>query len=311
MLLSVSRRTDIPAFYAPWFMQRVREGYCLTPNPFNARRYSRISLLPQDAECLIFWTKNPIPLIEHLRELDARGYRYYFTFTLTGYDRTLEPNLPALEQRIEAFSQLSHRLGPARVDWRYDPVLPGGGRSAAWHEENFARLCAQLAPLTERCIFSFADPYRHLGARVQEASSAFMRDIAARFVRVAQAHALPLFTCCEQANLSDLGVRHGACIDAEKIARILGCPVNAPRDKNQRPACGCVQSVDIGAYGTCPGGCDYCYATQSPALAQRRYAAHDPALPSLLGRLPPNAAVEERHLPSVRRNIAEQTRLIP
>ena len=123
MFVSVSRRTDIPAFYAPWFMGRVREGFCLVPNPYDARRFSRVSLSPRDAELILFWSKNPAPLLPYLDELDARGYAYAFTFTLTPYSPELEPGLPDAGARVETFERLSQRLGPLRVDWRYDPVL--------------------------------------------------------------------------------------------------------------------------------------------------------------------------------------------
>ena len=301
MLVSVSRRTDILAFYAPWFMHRVREGFCLVGSPFDARHYSRVSLVPRDAELLVFWTKNPLPLMPYLDELDARGYAYYFTFTLTPYGRDVEPGFPEEAARLDAFARLSQRLGPDRVDWRYDPILLDGAHPPAWHEEQFGRLLAHLVPLTTRCIVSFADPYRHLGGRVAPAPPEDMRLLAAALSRAAAPCGLPLFTCGEQMDLSDLGVQHAACVDPQKAARILGCPVDATRDKGQRPACHCAGSVDIGAYSTCPGGCAYCYATHSRSLALKRYQAHDPALPALTGPLPPGARVTNRAMRSVRR----------
>lgn len=306
MFVSVSRRTDIPAFYAPWFMGRVREGFCLVPNPYDARRFSRVPLSPREAELILFWSKNPAPLLPCLDELDARGYAYAFTFTLTPYGPELEPGLPDAGARVETFERLSQRLGPLRVDWRYDPVLLDARFTVSYHEERFARLCERLAPLTTRCIFSFADPYPHLHGRVRPAPEGDMRALAAALARIGSAHGLALETCCERIDLSDLGIAHGACVDAGRAARIFGRPVSAAHDAGQRPGCGCVRSVDIGAYDTCPGGCAYCYATHAAARARARYAAHDPAAPSLTGPLPPGARVDERAMPPL---CEAQTRL--
>ena len=300
MLVSASRRTDIPAFYAAWMMGRIREGYCLVQNPFSARSFSRVSLSPQDAELIVFWTKNPLPLMPFLDELDARGYAYCFSFTLTPYGRDVEPNLPEESARLDAFAALSALLGPERVDWRCDPILLTPDHPPSWHEDQFGRLASVLAPLTTRCIFSFADPYRHLGGRVVPMREDDMRDVAARLSRVSAAHALTLCTCCEHLDLSAFGVSHAACVDPARIGRILGCPVAPGPDKGQRPGCGCAQSVDIGAYSTCPGGCTYCYATHSQALARTRWASHDPALPALSGPLPQGAVFNVRAMPSVR-----------
>lgn len=306
MIVSASRRSDIPAFYAAWFMGRIREGYCLVQNPFNARSYSRVPLSPGDAELILFWTKNPLPLMPYLDELDARGYAYCFSFTVTPYGRDVEPNLPPEAARLDAFAALAARLGPARVDWRYDPILLDSSHPAAWHEDRFGRLCDALAPLTTRCIFSFADPYRHLGGRIKPTEGRDMRDMAARLARVASPHALALYTCCERLDLSAFGVRPAACVDPQRIAGILGCPLRLMQDKGQRPGCGCAQSVDIGAYSTCPGGCAYCYATKSAALARSRFATHDPALPSLAGPVPPGATITSRAMPSVRLSLAHR-----
>lgn len=306
MFVSVSRRTDIPAFYAPWFMGRVRDGFCLVPNPYDARRFSRVSLSPRDAELIMFWSKNPAPLLTHLDELDARGYTYAFTFTLTPYGPGLEPGLPDVGARVETFERLSQRLGPLRVDWRYDPILLDGQFTVSYHAERFSRLCERLSPLTTRCIFSFADPYPHLRGRVRSAPEGEMRALAAALARIAATHGLTLETCCERIDLSDLGISHGACLDAGRAARILGRPVSATRDTGQRSGCGCVRSVDIGAYDTCPGGCAYCYATHAAARARARYAAHDPAAPALTGPIPPGVRVDERAMPPL---CEAQTRL--
>jgi hypothetical protein len=123
MIISASRRTDIPAFYTPWFMNRIREGFCTVPNPFNRQQISRICLLPADVDVIVFWTRNPRPLITHLDELDQRGYRYYFQFTLLDYPRLIDVKMPGLAASVETFCRLSERVGPERIVWRYDPMV--------------------------------------------------------------------------------------------------------------------------------------------------------------------------------------------
>src|SRR5512135_950390 len=123
MIISASRRTDIPAFYSRWFMNRVRAGYCTVPNPFNANQVKRISLLPEEVDVIVFWTRNPRPLFPFLKELDVRGVRYYFQFTLLDNPRSIDPKTPPAESALQTFRALSEQVGPARVIWRYDPLV--------------------------------------------------------------------------------------------------------------------------------------------------------------------------------------------
>ena len=150
MIISASRRTDIPAFYAEWMVRRLREGYCTVPNPFNRNQVSRISLRPEDVDAIVFWTRNPRPLMPYLDELDSRGYRYYFQFTILGYPREIDPKSPPAATAVEAFCELAERLGPRRVIWRYDPIVFTGITPPAFHQENFQRLAESLRGHTRR-----------------------------------------------------------------------------------------------------------------------------------------------------------------
>ncbi len=298
MILSVSRRTDIPAFYADWWYRRVDEGFVLVPDPYDPQHISRVTLSPSAVDCIVFWSKDPAPMLPRLSELDARGYLYYFTFTITGWGNALEPGAPDTAAAIDTFRTLSGLLGPARVDWRFDPILLGGERTPERVAKQFARLCAQLAPLTTRCILSFADPYAHLDKSLpRPPDDGQIRDTAALLAPVAKRYGLPLFTCAERADLSSFGIQKGACIDPDKISRLLGCALEAVKDPGQRKACGCVQSVDVGVYDTCPGGCRYCYATPHPAAAARRCQAHDPAAPMLTGWPRGDEKITDRPMP--------------
>jgi hypothetical protein len=160
MIISASRRTDIPAFYAEWMVNRVRAGFCTVPNPFNRHQVSCVSLRPEDVDAIVFWTRNPRPLIPRLGELDHCGLRYYFQFTILGYPRELDPKSPSVGAAVEAFKDLSGRLGPRRVIWRYDPLIFTSLTTAGFHRENYGRLAEALRGHTRRSVVSVVDIYR-------------------------------------------------------------------------------------------------------------------------------------------------------
>lgn len=283
MIISASRRTDIPCCYSDWLLRRLQEGYALVRNPYNARQLSRVDLSPEKVDCIVFWSKNPAPLMPHLPAIRAAGYCFYFQFTLTPYADRWEPGLPPLKERLNTLCALSEQVGPQRVVWRYDPVILDGDCSLSYHTGQFAFLCRQLSPYVDECVFSFADQYRHLKGLFPSITPAQMDEAARELGGIAQAYGISLSSCCEEIDLHAYGITHSSCIDQKRIERLLGMPIQASPDPGQRPGCGCIQSVDIGEYGTCPNGCRYCYASRSQAAAQRRYALHDARSPLLTG----------------------------
>ena len=279
MIVSVSRRTDIPALYADWFFNRLAAGSALVRNPFNASQLRQVSLLPTDVGGLVFWTRNPAPMLSRLARLEA--YRYYFMVTITGYGAPLEAAAPETSQVVQACRELSRLIGPQRVIWRYDPIILDAFHDTAWHTANFARLATELHGATAKCILSFLSLYaktrRNLGALTPEPPELAQKlTLAAELKHLAAEHGMELCACCEP-DLSAL-LAPAACVNAD----LLG--LSAPRDRHQRPGCSCAQSVDIGAYDSCIHGCRYCYANASPHTALRRAGAHDPASPLLIGR---------------------------
>ena len=306
MIISASRRTDIPACYGQWMMARLRAGEVLVPNPYNASRISRVALSPGNVDCIVFWTKNAAPMLPLLDELDALGYKYYFEYTVTGYGSALEPGLPEKARTVDTFLRLSERLGPEGVDWRFDPVLLTSSITPAWQLERFGALCRALHGATRRCVFSFADPYPGIRSSIAPLEETQMRLLAKGFADIAGEYGLPLYTCAETVELSEYGIRHAACIDSAKVERIAGYPIRVERDPGQRPACGCAASVDVGVYNTCPNGCTYCYATTRPALLRRARAVHAPDAPMLTGWPRGGEQITDRTGPSLR---AEQTSL--
>ena len=306
MIVSASRRTDVPALYLPWLVRRLQEGYCLVRNPHNPHRISRVDLRPEAVDGMVLWTKNPLPLLDLPPEL--LRIPFYIFCTITPYGRDLEPGLPPKREIVEAFRLLSAKLGPVRLVWRYDPILFSPAHSLEWHVARFADLAASLHGTTDTCVLSFLDSYR-CTARAERALSlrrpdegeisALLRAISP----LAQGHGISLQACAEAMDATSLGVAPGHCIDPARLQRITGKPLRVPRDKNQRPACGCAASVDIGAYDSCPHGCVYCYANHGRSVA-RQVQLHDPASPLLLGW--PDPEVDRvQDLPAHRRSPAD------
>jgi len=168
VIISASRRTDIPALYHQWFMNRIRDGFCLVPNPFNRKQISRVSLKVEDVDALVFWSKNPHPMLKHLDELDRLGYLHCFLFTLNDYPSELEPALPDLEERIRTFKLLAEKIGPKRVIWRYDPIVISSISPFTFHEQRFERLSRSLSGYTGRVIVSAVSYYRKTERRLGE-----------------------------------------------------------------------------------------------------------------------------------------------
>ena len=297
MIISASRRTDIPAFYARWFIQRVREGFCTVPNPYNPRQVSRVSLKPRDVDVIVFWTRNPVPLLPYLDELDGLGFRYYFQYTVLKNPRELDQNGPAFDQAVNTFQRLSQKIGPDRVIWRYDPIVFTDKTSTSFHRETFEEIAQKLRGYTHRSVISVMDFYRKTQKRMQELEKnglkiqPFHNSADSRFDALMSALAssaakngMEIVSCAEELDLSLYGIKPGKCVDDEYISRVFGMEVGHKKDPGQRKACGCVTSQDIGMYDSCLFGCQYCYATSSFERARINHAAHDPESPSLLGR---------------------------
>lgn len=300
MIISASRRTDIPALYPEWFMNRLMAEEVLVPNPYNRKKVNRIKLRPDLVDCIVFWTKNPEPMLPYLDKIDMLGYHYYFQMTITGYGKAMEPELPDTSDAMAAFILLSERLGKERVDWRYDPIILDGKYTIAYHKERFEMLCDWLGRHTTRCIISFVDAYKN--SPFPELQQEEMQEAASALSAIAAKYKLPLYTCAEKVNLEQFGIRHGACIEKEKIQRIAGYNLDLKKDRGQRKECGCCESIDIGIYNTCIHGCRYCYATASLESAKNKYGTHDPQSPLLIGNLQGDESITDKEIWSSRDN---------
>ncbi len=306
MILSVSRRTDIPNYYSDWFIARIKEGFLYVRNPMNAHQISRIDLSPEVVDCIVFWTKNPANMIEKLEDL--KRYMYYFQFTLTGYGRDVEPNLPNKRQElIPTFKRLSEKIGKERVIWRYDPILISKRYTMNYHLQAFEEIADNLADYTERVVISFVDFYsktkrnaRELGIR--QITDEEMLEVAGKMAQIASKYNLIIETCAEQINLHEIGIQHGSCIDKKLIERLLGCKLIAKKDKNQRAGCGCFESVEVGTYNTCLSGCKYCYANFNDRRVEDNVKSYNRSSALLCGNITSDDSITERKVKSMKDN---------
>ncbi|WP_455662139.1 DUF1848 domain-containing protein [Pradoshia sp.] len=298
MIISASRRTDIPAFYAEWFMNRIRDGYFMKVNPYNKKQIKRVSLASNDLDAIVFWSKNPRPVLRYLPELHEKGHKILMQYTLNDYPEELEPGVPSLSYRIDTFQRFSEALGTEQMVWRYDPIILSNKMDVDDHLERFHDIACMLNGWTSRVTVSFMDFYAKSKGRLRriEAESGYqfsdwlhpanaerLTALAQGLNRIAVDNGMSVVTCSEQMDLDDYGIKHGACIDQVHIEQVLNRTLIGKKDKYQRAECGCMESVDMGSYDTCPFGCPYCYAVRSDKLVQTNRKKHDPASPYLIG----------------------------
>ncbi|MDL2238367.1 DUF1848 domain-containing protein [Christensenellaceae bacterium OttesenSCG-928-K19] len=304
MIISASRRTDIPALYSEWFFQRIKEKHVLVRNPVSYHQISRVSLLPDIVDCIVFWTKNPKPMLDRLDLL--KDYDFYFQFALNPYANEIECSLPPKSlEIIDTFKALSDMIGPERVVWRYSPLLLSDKYTMEYHVEYFEKIAIRLCRYTKQCMLSFLDMYPKIKDRMEQRHIAVptegeKRYAAAHFSEIAKQNDIEVESCSEFLDLTDEGVLPGKCIDDRLIGRITGEQYNLKKDKNQRPQCGCVPSIDIGAYNTCTNGCLYCYANRDRKKAQENHIKHHPASPLLCSALGKEDKISERKTDSLK-----------
>lgn len=298
MILSVSRRTDIPNYYSEWFLNRIKDGYLYVRNPFNCHQVSKIDISPQVVDCIVFWTKNPEPMINKLKQL--KNYQYYFQFTLTGYGKDMEPNLPhKREQMIPVFRRLSTMIGKEKVVWRYDPIVITEIYSEEYHLKAFNEIATKLNGYCNKVVISFVDLYSKTKKNMKEfhiidRNQNELMKFASKLGKVASNNGMEIATCAEVIDLSSCGIKHSSCIDKNLIEEIIGGPIKVEKDKNQREECGCVGSIDIGAYDTCLNGCKYCYANYSDEKIKTNTALYHVQSPILCSELTDEDKITER-----------------
>lgn len=304
MILSVSRRTDIPNYYSEWFFNRLKDGFLYARNPMNFHQISEIKISPDVVDCIVFWTKNPLPMMERLDELEA--YNYYFQFTLTGYGNDVERNLPNKKTSvIPIFQELSNKIGKEKVVWRYDPIFFSNRYNVQYHLKAFRSIAEALSGYTEKCVISFLDIYPKNKKNMDnllsyDLSDSELREFAKELSNIAKENHIKIGSCAEKVDLDEYGIIHNSCIDKELIEKIIGCKLKINKDKNQRIECGCVESVEVGTYNTCKNGCVYCYANYSAKSVESNFQKYDPLSPLLCGHIEKDDKISTRKVVSLK-----------
>ena len=290
MIVSASYRTDIPAFYTGWFLNRLRAGRCDVANPYGGASY-RVALTPEAVDGFVFWTRNLRPLLPHLDEV-RRVAPFTVQFTATGYPRALETSVIGVSEAVAQLRELRRRFGPRVAVWRYDPMVFTAELDAEAHAAGFAALAQALADTVDEVVLSVMHPYKKTSRNLDRVARRYgfaWRDppaeekqaLLTRLAAIARQHRIAP-SLCSQPELLIPGLGEARCIDAGRLADVGQCPV-AARESGNRPGCRCALSRDIGAYDSCPHGCVYCYAVADRNRALARFQGHDPAADSLAG----------------------------
>ena len=296
MIIQTGMRTDIPAFYSKWFLNRIKEGYVCVRNPYNPKQVTKYSLSPEVVDLIAFCTKNPLPMLPFLDEL--KPYGQYWFVTITPYGRDIEPNVPDKETVMEGFKELSDVVGADSMGWRYDPIFIDKKHSVEWHISEFEKMAEILAGYTKTCVISFIDIYKKVERNFPEAKSVRAEDMAMlvkAFVKIASKYGMVLKPCAEGEDLAKYGADCSGCMTVHTFETALNSRLEVPkRKKNQRNGeCACLLGTDIGAYDTCGHLCKYCYANVNPVLVKENMRKHNPDSPFLIGGYMPGDIVCE------------------
>ena len=294
MILHTGLRTDIPAFYTPWFLNRLREGYVLVRSPYAPSRVTRYRIHPDVVDVISFCTKNPAPMLAHMDQLAPYG-QYWFV-TITPYGPEIEPHVPPKKQVIGDFWRLSRIVGANSMAWRYDPIFASDDYPVERHLAAFERMAQMLEGATHTCVISFIDLYEKVKRNfpeAQEVSHADRLALGAEMVRIAASHGMALKTCAEGDLLAPLGADTSGCMTLRAYEQAIGAPLHAPKSRPGRKECACHLGADIGAYDTCLHLCRYCYANTDAEAVRKNHLRHDPLSPLLIGHLLPTDVIRD------------------
>ncbi|MTI67043.1 MAG: DUF1848 domain-containing protein [Firmicutes bacterium] len=299
MILSVSRRTDIPYYYSEWFINRLKEGFVYVRNPMNYHQVSEIDLSKNNIDCIVFWTKNAKNIIPKLNKLSE--YNYYFQYTLTPYDNNIEKNLNK-KDAFNNFIKLSKLIGKHKVILRYDPIIISENITKEYHYKKFNNLLKNLSKYTEKCIISFLDMYKKTknnlkNTNIIKISNNEKIEIVKSLKQISDKYNIKLESCCEDLEI----INNGKCVDDILISDILGFDIKVNKDKNQRSKCNCIESIDIGTYNTCKNNCIYCYSNYSYSSVIKNVKKHNKYSPLLIGEITKDDKIYIREVKSLRK----------
>ncbi len=295
MILQTGMRTDIPAFYSTWFMNRVREGYVCTRNPYNPSQVTKYRISPNVVDMIGFCTKNPAPMLPCLEEL--RPYGQYWFVTITPYGKETEPFVPDKEKVLEDFRRLSETVGADACGWRYDPIFISETYTAERHLAEFEHMASVLSGYTHSCVISFIDLYAKTKRNFPEAKRVTREErlmLGKEMVRIGKQYDMVIRPCAEGTELAAYGADCSGCVTQKIYEQAIGSRLIIPKSvKSQRAECACVFGRDIGQYNTCGHLCRYCYANEDKELVLRNMKLHDPSSPFLIGGPEPGDSIHE------------------
>ena len=296
MIIQTGMRTDIPAFYSKWFLNRIKEGYVLVRNPYNERQVTRYRLAPDVVDLVAFCTKNPAPMLPYMNVL--KPYGQYWFVSITPYGKDIEPNVPDKEKVMDDFKKLSDIVGVDSMGWRYDPVFIDETHSVEWHITEFEKIAENLCGYTKSCVISFIDIYKKVERNFPEAREVSKSDritLGKELIKIAKNYGMTIRPCAEGDELAPYGADCSGCMTVNTFETALhACLDVLNRKTNQRNGqCACLLGVDIGAYDTCGHLCKYCYANSNAELVKENMKKHNPMSPFLLGESMPGDVIHE------------------
>ena len=294
MILQTGNRTDLPAFYSKWLANRIREGYVMVRNPFNPVSVTRYRIDPSVVDLIVFCTKNPAPMLEHMGLL--RPFSQYWFVTITPYGKDIEPHVPDKDLVIESFRRLSGHVGPDCMCWRYDPVFIDSTWTVQRHVEAFSAMCRKLEGSTHTCVISYIDLYEKVLRNFPEVRSVpfdIQMELTKTFVEIAAEHDMIIKPCGEDPRLATVGADCSGCMTQQTFEQAVGQNLILPPNPGNRKECACYITNDIGQYNTCGHLCRYCYANADKETVRRNMRLHDPSSPLLIGNLRPEDKVHE------------------
>ncbi len=296
MIIQTGMRTDIPAFYSEWFINRIKEGFVMVRNPYNPSQVTRYNLSPDVVDLIAFCSKNPSPVFPYMEYL--KPYGQYWFVTITPYGKDIEPNVPDYQKVMEDFKKLSGIVGVDSIGWRYDPIIVDADHSVDWHIARFEEMTRALDGYTGTCVISFIDIYKKVEKNFPEARAVLGEDrlrIGKVFIAIAKEHGMTVRPCAEGNYLAEYGADCSGCMTISTYEKALKTRLDVPkRAKNQRNGeCACLLGTDIGAYDTCGHLCRYCYANTNAELVMENMRKHDPLSPFLIGNSEPGDMIHE------------------
>ena len=294
MIIQSGSRTDIPAFYADWFANRLKEGYVYVRNPFNMTYITKYLLHPSVVDLIAFCSKNPEPMLKYLDLL--KPYGMYWYVTITGYGKDIEPLVPDVVEVTETFKRLSEFAGIGSMGWRYDPIFMDEKYTRDYHLERFSEIAKALDGYTENCVISFIDLYQKVKKNFPEVKTVSREDrlyLGKHMANIARDHGMTLRPCSEGTELEIFGADCSGCMTKPIYEKAVHNTMEFPKVKNARTSCACYLGGDIGMYNTCRHMCRYCYANYDEKTVMNNYAAHDPDSPLLVGNVRPEDEIHQ------------------